>query len=78
MQAGTHPFGLTSTIDAKQNGRLPGSPRRGRRNLRGQLPAGLIGNPTAVPRCSEREFLEIDTELILPGCANATPSASPS
>ncbi len=71
-QAGIHPFGLTTTINA--NTKMEGSrevPDGEVRNLRGQLPAGLIGNPTAVPRCSEREFLEIDTELILPGCANA-------
>jgi len=65
-QAGSHPFQLTATFDLNQTlapGRfgegldpqLPALPR----NLSFKLPPGLVGNPTAVARCSEVQFATI-------------------
>ncbi|HTZ65685.1 MAG TPA: hypothetical protein VMB51_16415 [Solirubrobacteraceae bacterium] len=65
-QAGSHPFQLTATFDLNQTlapGRfgegldpqLPALPR----NLSFKLPPGLVGNPTAAPRCSEVQFATI-------------------
>jgi hypothetical protein len=56
-QAGSHPFQLTTTLVMNQVGQ-PGSrqPVALPKNLRFSLPAGLIGNPTAVAQCSARDF----------------------
>ncbi|HEY3829157.1 MAG TPA: hypothetical protein VGL57_08180 [Solirubrobacteraceae bacterium] len=56
-QAGSHPFQVTSTLNLDENlesglQRVPALAR----DLRFDLPAGLIGNPNAVPRCSSVDF----------------------
>jgi hypothetical protein len=54
-QAGSHPFQLTTTLALNQtasNVAPPALPR----NLTFQLPAGLVGNATSVPQCSEADF----------------------
>lgn len=66
IQAGGHPFQLTTTLQFNTNKLDVGSSRKGTsieqpalpRNLRFSLPAGLIGNATAAPRCSMKEFFE--------------------
>jgi hypothetical protein len=61
-QAGSHPFQLTSTIalnQAEEVNRLFGlepKPPALARNLRFDLPPGLVGNATAIPRCTELQF----------------------
>ncbi len=68
MQAGSHPFELTAslafTVAARElpsaaNGEHE-SPLAGAavKDLEVVLPPGLVGDPTAVPRCSQRAFLE--------------------
>jgi hypothetical protein len=58
-QAGSHPFQLTSvfTIDTAQE---PGSegprPARLPKDIVAELPAGLVGNPTPLPQCTEQQF----------------------
>ncbi len=65
-QAGSHPYQLTTTIDLNQKfGReaffgpvetLEAAPVQATKDLRFQLPAGLVGNPTVIPQCTEQEF----------------------
>jgi uncharacterized repeat protein (TIGR01451 family) len=63
IQAGSHPFQLTTTLAFNSvpatnpvNGEeYPGSPALAR-NLHVNLPAGLLGNPTAMPQCPEIDF----------------------
>ena len=59
-QAGSHPFQLTTTLDLNQSleAGTPASPALVR-DLRFNLPAGLVGNPTAVPQCTSVEFATI-------------------
>ena len=67
-QAGSHPFQLTTLLDFNQtlqyyppgqgNGYWPSAPALPR-NLHFKLPAGLLGDPAAVPQCSTADF---DTE----------------
>jgi hypothetical protein len=61
-EAGAHPFQLTTTLDMNQtlvsdpeNGVHQGGPALVK-DLRFKLPPGLIGNPNAVPQCSEVDF----------------------
>ena len=69
-QAGSHPFQLTSTIafyqtlEANQQfGKLPTTPSLVR-DLRIDLPPGLIGNPTPFPQCTLLAFDTLGPNLI--------------
>jgi hypothetical protein len=59
-QAGSHPFQLTSVInlDTQQPDPLNGEPRATRmaKDLIADLPAGLVGNPTPLPQCTDSQF----------------------
>ena len=51
-QAGGHPYSATVVLDVNQDGN--GVPEGGGiKNVTAKLPAGFIGNPTAVPACSK-------------------------
>jgi hypothetical protein len=65
-QAGSHPFAYEVEIDFRQaeDGSVEGGAPR---DITVQLPAGLIGNPQAVPRCSRQQF-----EGITPACPAET------
>jgi hypothetical protein len=70
LSAGSHPFQLTTTFALNQNSdptRPPGLPR----DLDFQLPPGLIGNATALPRCQESLFF-----AIVEGGTNSCPESS--
>jgi hypothetical protein len=60
-QAGSHPFQVTSVTKLNENGVIPG---RGpvasglTRNLVGELPVGMFGNPTPFLQCNETQFAE--------------------
>ncbi len=62
-QAGSHPFQLTTTFNLNQTYEsypfqehpLPSAPAL-QKNLEFKLPAGLLGNPNAVPQCSDVDF----------------------
>ncbi len=69
-QAGSHPFQLTTTLTFNQTDE-PLRPRGLPRNLQFKLPAGLVGNATALPQCSELDFQHI-TEGDLNLCPNNT------
>lgn len=66
-RAGTHPFQLTSTLDLNETlapggeGQpmlQPASPALAK-NLNFELPPGFLGNPQAIPQCSDEEFSSI-------------------
>jgi hypothetical protein len=57
-QAGSHPFGLTTTLDLNRTGTQPYQPAMPK-DLRFGLPPGLIGNPTPFPQCPEPLFEQI-------------------
>lgn len=77
VQAGSHPFQLTTTLQPNSGpatgvgGNLmvqqPAQPR----DLRFPLPAGLVGNVAAVPKCTMTEFFAQREEI-----ANQCPDAS--
>jgi hypothetical protein len=55
-QAGSHPFQLTTALTFDQTSE-PGKPPALGKDLRLDLPAGLIDNPTPLPRCTATQFL---------------------
>jgi hypothetical protein len=65
-QAGSHPFEATFTFDLNQYGELPAGGAL--RNLSVELPAGLVGNTGAVPKCTRQQFLS----ALLGGCPATT------
>ncbi len=76
LQAGSHPFQLTTTfsftrvLEAYEGELRPSAPAL-LKNLHFELPPGLIGDPEAVPQCSNLDF-----STILPKNTNPCPSDS--
>ena len=71
LAAGSHPFSLTTTLELNQAyGILPVAPEL-LRNLDTVLPPGLIGNPLAVPQCSNADFATL-REANVNACAPET------
>jgi hypothetical protein len=58
-RAGSHPFQLTNTVTFNRNSSNPLTPPALPRNLHFRLPAGQLGNPTALPQCSDLDFATI-------------------
>jgi hypothetical protein len=59
-QAGSHPFQLTTTFNLNET---PESRPVGlAKDLHFKLPPGLIGNPSAIPRCTLGQFLNFQPE----------------
>ena len=57
VQAGSHPFQFTTTLDLSQISENENqAPAALAKDLHFELPAGLIGNPTAYPRCPLAQF----------------------
>jgi hypothetical protein len=61
LQAGSHPFQVTSTfglntVDALHGEELFAATPEMAKDLTFNLPPGFIGNPTAFPRCTDQEF----------------------
>jgi uncharacterized repeat protein (TIGR01451 family) len=56
-QAGSHPYGLTTTVDLNRTAGAPYQPALPK-DLNIALPPGLIGNPTPFPQCSDSQFTE--------------------
>jgi hypothetical protein len=57
-QAGSHPYQLTTTFALNQNSD-PLKPPALARNLKFNLPAGMIGNTRALPQCSDLDFRHV-------------------
>ncbi|HVD40506.1 MAG TPA: hypothetical protein VNC16_05830 [Solirubrobacterales bacterium] len=81
MQAGSHPFQLTTSVQFKAGNFVPGpsgeessieQPAQPR-NLRFPLPIGFVGNAAAVPTCSMADFYEKGTPV---EAANLCPAAT--
>jgi hypothetical protein len=71
--AGTHPFQLTTTLVMNQVGTaIDAEPTALPRNLRFNLPPGLVGNPTAVTQCSETDFDAVESNSAANLCAPNT------
>jgi hypothetical protein len=73
-QAGSHPFAVTNTL----NFNTLFDPSRGyevpdelAKDIKVELPPGLVGNPADIPHCSNADFLKI-----LPGGANNCPDST--
>ncbi len=58
-RAGSHPFQLNTTLALNQNAKE--EPLALPKNLQFKLPPGLLGNPNAVPQCSQVDFNTILT-----------------
>ncbi|HEY5194570.1 MAG TPA: hypothetical protein VIJ39_11955 [Solirubrobacteraceae bacterium] len=93
-QAGSHPFQLTTTLALNKQLRAGVSvPTALTKDLRFDLPPGLIGNPTVVSQCTSREFSEVadgangcpaktaigvaSTTMIVPGRFGSVPFTFP-
>jgi hypothetical protein len=63
-QAGSHPYTLTVSLSLNNTGILPAGEWR---NIGVDLPRGLIGNPTAMPRCTaaqlDAQLCPIDSQV---------------
>jgi hypothetical protein len=70
-QAGSHPFQLATTFALNQGADLA-SPPALPRNLQFKLPAGLVGNATAVPECSDLDFANVVTGGFVNRCPEDT------
>jgi hypothetical protein len=78
-QAGGHPFQLAtgfglateeiSVGDEVEDAEVPAGAIK---DLRVQLPVGMTGDPTAIPRCSASDFIKINQQLSTPACSNDT------
>jgi hypothetical protein len=72
-QAGAHPGEVTTTVQMNtilneaEDLELPDGQLR---NLEVDMPAGFAGNPTAVPSCSDSQFLEVSEGV--PACPNSS------
>ncbi len=56
-QAGSHPFGVTATLDLNRSATAPYQPAQPK-DLNFELPPGLVGNPTPLPQCSDAAFTQ--------------------
>lgn len=61
--AGSHPFQMTTTLVLNQG--VNRQPIQLPKDLSFNLPAGLVGNPAAVPKCSEADFVALVDETNL-------------
>src|ERR1700722_5280882 len=53
VQAGSHPYALTTTIVLDEPGPTTGNLK----DVKLDLPPGLVGNPDATPKCTYQEFI---------------------
>ena len=73
-QAGSHPFAVTnttsfnSTLDPEY-GEIPDESVK---DVEVELPQGLVGEPSAVPRCPSIDFIKFNQETKLPKCSDSS------
>jgi hypothetical protein len=73
MQAGSHPFAVVNQLDFDTvtdpfYGEVPAEQVK---DFNVQLPEGLVGDPGAIPRCSNADFIDFDQETKVPHCSNS-------
>lgn len=73
VQAGSHPDSMTTEIvfNAEEDGKGLEYPAGDVKDLIVELPLGLVGVPTATPRCAGAEFADVvkgDDEIPRPSC----------
>jgi hypothetical protein len=67
LQAGSHPYALTTTFSLNEAGPTTGDLK----DLQLELPPGIVGNPDATPKCTYQEFSkELLAKNAPPGCSN--------
>jgi hypothetical protein len=71
VQAGSHPYQLTTTMRMNESEEVPWQPAQPR-NLRFDLPAGLVGDAQATPQCTYAQFTT--SRLVANSSANACPA----
>ena len=76
LQAGSHPFAVTTTLDPETEfdpelGTIPAGQLR---NLSGELPPGLTGSPFATPQCASVDFVTVvaPNGIKAPNCPNSS------
>ena len=76
VQAGSHPYALTTTFVLNQppcvieESKRTCVPEGNIKDTRVELPPGFVGNPNATPRCTYQEFIKGETPRQIPGCSN--------
>jgi hypothetical protein len=68
LLAGSHPYGLTTTFVLQQQGFVKAGLMK---NVKLELPPGLVGSSTATPQCAYQEFAK-GLEQGVVGCPNDT------
>ena len=77
LQAGAHPFQVTTTIQLNSGHLIPGPERKENiveqpampRNFRFTLPIGLVGNAASMPQCEMADFLSSPGSPALNNCS---------
>jgi hypothetical protein len=74
-QAGSHPFQLTSVVTLNSAPALKRTPEPVAlpKDIVADLPPGLIGNPTPLPQCTDKQFAERLQPNVMPIFWNACP-----
>jgi hypothetical protein len=72
IEAGAHPFAVTTNlgVNTEEDPDLGLVPEDAVKDIAVHFPPGLVGNPTAVPRCSDEEFATLSEGITL--CPAAT------
>jgi hypothetical protein len=70
VQAGSHPFQVTSTIMLNRNAK--GLPASLAKDVSVELPAGMVGNPAVTPKCTIGQFLKVGENYNVNECAPQT------
>jgi hypothetical protein len=60
-QAGSHPYALTTVLDLNRTAEVPYQPALPK-DLRFDLPPGLVGNPQPLPQCPDTKFVSFQFE----------------
>ncbi len=76
MQAGSHPYQLTTTFELNQSGDPAAARRRSRATCKFNLPPGLVGNATLLPQCSDLDFRHVVNRRVWKTSARPTPSSA--
>lgn len=73
MQAGSHPEAMNVSFGVnvvEEEGKL--FPDESPKDILSLLPPGFVADPLATPRCTGAEFADINRNLSLPGCSDAS------